>query len=70
MKRLGYDRYVASGGDWGAEIVERMAVQAPPGILGIHTNFPGAVRPKVSAAVQSGSARPVSMTRKPASTRS
>ena len=55
MKRLGYDRYVASGGDWGAEIVERMAVQAPPGLLGIHTNFPGAVRPKVSAAVQSGS---------------
>src|SRR5215207_3717737 len=55
MKRLGYDRYVASGGDWGAEIVERMGVQAPPGLIGIHTNFAGAVRLNVSAAVQSGS---------------
>src|SRR5215216_3752803 len=55
MKRLGYDRYVATGGDWGAEIVERMGVQAPPGLIGIHTNFAGAVRPNVSAAVQSGS---------------
>jgi pimeloyl-ACP methyl ester carboxylesterase len=55
MKRLGYDRYVASGGDWGAELVERMGVQAPPGLIGIHTNFAGAVRPNVSAAVQSGS---------------
>src|SRR5215217_4619210 len=55
MKRLGYDRYVASGGDWGGEIVERMGVQAPPGLIGIHTNFAGAVRPNVSAAVQSGS---------------
>ena len=54
MKRLGYDRYVATGGDWGAEIVERMGVQAPPGLLGIHTNFAGAVRPDVAAAVQSG----------------
>ena len=54
MKRLGYDRYVATGGDWGAEIVERMGVQAPRGLLGIHTNFAGAVRPNVSAAVQAG----------------
>src|SRR5215207_8213734 len=54
MKRQGYDRYVATGGDWGGQIVERMGVQAPPGLLGIHTNFPGAVRPDVSAAVQSG----------------
>jgi pimeloyl-ACP methyl ester carboxylesterase len=55
MKRLGYDRYVAQGGVWGAEIVERMGVQAPPGLIVIHTNFAGAVRPNVSAAVQSGS---------------
>jgi pimeloyl-ACP methyl ester carboxylesterase len=55
MKRLGYDRYVAQGGDWGAEIVERMGVQAPPGLIGIHTNFAGAVRADVAAAVQSGS---------------
>jgi pimeloyl-ACP methyl ester carboxylesterase len=56
MKRLGYDRYVASGGDWGGEIVDRMGAQAPPGLLGIHTNFAGAVRPDVAAGVQSGAA--------------
>ena len=56
MKRLGYDRYVASGGDWGAEIVDVMGAQAPPGLLGIHTNFAGAVRPDVAAGVQSGAA--------------
>src|SRR5215212_10530298 len=44
MKRLGYDRYVAQGGDWGGQIVDLMGVQAPPGLIGIHTNFPGAVR--------------------------
>ena len=54
MDRLGYDRYVATGGDWGAELAERMGVQAPPGLLGIHTNFAGAVRPNVAAAAQSG----------------
>ena len=54
MKRLGYDRYVAQGGDWGAQIVDVMGAQAPPGLLGIHTNFPGAVRPDVAAGVQSG----------------
>jgi pimeloyl-ACP methyl ester carboxylesterase len=58
MKRLGYDRYVATGGDWGGQIVDLMGVQAPPGLLGIHTNFPGAVRPDVSAAVQSGAPAP------------
>jgi len=54
MKRPGYDRYVASGGDWGGQIVDVMGAQAPPGLLGIHTNFAGAVRPDVAAAVQSG----------------
>jgi pimeloyl-ACP methyl ester carboxylesterase len=54
MKRLGYDRYVASGGDWGGQIVDLMGAQAPPGLIGIHTNFPGAVRPDVAAAVTSG----------------
>jgi pimeloyl-ACP methyl ester carboxylesterase len=58
MKRLGYDRYVASGGDWGGQIVDLMGAQAPPGLLGIHTNFPGAVRDDVSAAVQSGGPAP------------
>jgi pimeloyl-ACP methyl ester carboxylesterase len=54
MGRLGYDRYVAQGGDWGAQIVDVMGAQAPPGLLGIHTNFAGAVRPDVAAGVQSG----------------
>jgi pimeloyl-ACP methyl ester carboxylesterase len=58
MSRLGYDRYVAQGGDWGGQIVDLMGAQAPPGLAGIHTNFPGAVRPDVSAAVQSGGPAP------------
>src|SRR5256885_10084728 len=58
MRRLGYDRYVAQGGDWGGQIVDLMGVQAPRGLLGIHTNFPGAVRPDVAAAVQSGGPAP------------
>ncbi len=61
MKRLGYDRYVASGGDWGGQIVDLMAAKAPPGLIGIHTNFPGAVRDDVTAAVVSGSAPPAGL---------
>ncbi|MEU4671682.1 epoxide hydrolase family protein [Amycolatopsis sp. NPDC023774] len=58
MKRLGYDVYVASGGDWGGQIVDLMGAQAPVGLVGIHTNFPGAVRPDVAQAVQSGGPAP------------
>jgi pimeloyl-ACP methyl ester carboxylesterase len=58
MTRLGYDRYVASGGDWGGQIVDLMGAQAPPGLIGIHTNFPCAVRSDVSQAVQSGGPAP------------
>ena len=39
MKRLGYTKFVAQGGDWGALIVDLMGVQAPPELLGIHTNM-------------------------------
>jgi pimeloyl-ACP methyl ester carboxylesterase len=61
MKRLGYDRYVAQGGDWGGQIVDLMGAQAPPGLIGIHTNFPGAVRDDVTAAVVSGSPPPAGL---------
>ena len=61
MERLGYDRYVAQGGDWGGQIVDLMGAQAPPGLLGIHTNFPGAVRDDVTAAVVSGGPPPAGL---------
>ncbi len=61
MKRLGYERYAASGGDWGGQIVDLMAVEAPEGLIGIHTNFPGAVRDDVTAAVVSGSPPPAGL---------
>lgn len=51
MKRLGYSRFVAQGGDWGALITQLMAVQAPPELLGIHTNMPGALPPEIQAAL-------------------
>jgi pimeloyl-ACP methyl ester carboxylesterase len=47
MKHLGYERYVSQGGDWGAIISQVMAVQAPSGLLGIHTNMPGTTPPSV-----------------------
>src|SRR5829696_1061341 len=49
MKRLGYTRYVAQGGDWGAGVVQAMGRQAPAGLIGIHTNFPAAVTNEVGA---------------------
>jgi pimeloyl-ACP methyl ester carboxylesterase len=58
MKRLGYERYVAQGGDWGALIVDLMGVQAPPGLIGIHTNMPGAVPPAIDQAAFTGAAPP------------
>ena len=58
MKRLGYTRFVAQGGDWGAIITDLMGVQAPPELLAIHTNMPGAVPPDISKAVGSGAPAP------------
>jgi pimeloyl-ACP methyl ester carboxylesterase len=54
MKRLGYDRYVAQGGDWGAGIVNDMARQAPRGLLAIHTNLPATVPAEVGAVLGAG----------------
>jgi pimeloyl-ACP methyl ester carboxylesterase len=54
MKRLGYTRYVAQGGDWGAGVVQAMGRQAPAGLLGIHTNLPAAVTNDVGAALGGG----------------
>lgn len=54
MKRLGYNKFVAQGGDWGALITEQMAVQAAPELIGIHTNMPGAVPPELDGAAFTG----------------
>src|SRR6202171_4434594 len=54
MKRLGYTRYVAQGGDWGTPISSAMARQAAPGLLGIHLNLPATVPPEVAAALGGG----------------
>ena len=61
MKRLGYARYVAQGGDWGSVIVEAMGRQAPSGLLGIHANLPAAVPPEVSAALAGGGPAPAGL---------
>ena len=58
MKRLGYTRFAAQGGDWGAVVVDMMGVQAPPELIGIHTNMPGAVPPDVWKAIHSGGPAP------------
>lgn len=58
MHRLGYTRYVAQGGDWGAPITSAMARQAPAGLLGIHLNLPAAIPPEVAAALVTGSPAP------------
>ena len=54
MKRLGYTRYVAQGGDWGTPVSSAMARQATPGLLGIHINLPATVPPEVAAALAGG----------------
>src|SRR5829696_1626864 len=58
MRRLGYKEFVAQGGDWGAVIVDTMATQAPPELLGIHTNMPGIFPAEIDAAAFSGAPMP------------
>jgi pimeloyl-ACP methyl ester carboxylesterase len=58
MKRLGYNKFVAAGGDWGAVITDEMGVQAPPELLGIHSNMPGIFAPEIDKATSSGAPPP------------
>jgi pimeloyl-ACP methyl ester carboxylesterase len=58
MGRLGYDRYVAQGGDWGAFVVDQMGVQAPAGLLAIHTNMPATVPADLDRASLAGDPPP------------
>jgi pimeloyl-ACP methyl ester carboxylesterase len=58
MKRLGYTKFVAQGGDWGAIVTDLMAAQAHAALAGIHTNMPGAVPPEVSKALATGGPAP------------
>jgi pimeloyl-ACP methyl ester carboxylesterase len=62
MQRLGYKKYVAQGGDWGAVVTEQMGVQAAPGLLAIHTNMPGAIPNDIHAAAFSQQPPPANLT--------
>jgi pimeloyl-ACP methyl ester carboxylesterase len=61
MKRLGYERYVAQGGDWGAVISDVMARQAPAGLLGIHVSMPETVPPDIARALTDGGPPPAGL---------
>ena len=61
MKRLGYTRFVAQGGDWGAFVTNELAQQAPPELIGIHVNFPGSIPAEVTKALQSGGPPPAGL---------
>jgi pimeloyl-ACP methyl ester carboxylesterase len=61
MNRLGYTRYVAQGGDWGAFVVDQMALQSPPGLLAIHTNMPATVPAEIDRALAAGAPAPAGL---------
>ena len=61
MRRLGYDRYVAQGGDWGNAVTEQMALQTPPGLIGIHTNMPATVPDAIQQALTNGDPPPADL---------
>jgi pimeloyl-ACP methyl ester carboxylesterase len=61
MERLGYGRYAAQGGDWGAFVVDQMGLQAPEGLLAIHTNMPATVPPEVDKASLAGEPPPAGL---------
>jgi pimeloyl-ACP methyl ester carboxylesterase len=58
MQRLGYAQFVAQGGDWGNAVSEVMALQQPPGLLGIHTNMAATVPPEIAKALAAGGPPP------------
>jgi pimeloyl-ACP methyl ester carboxylesterase len=64
MKRLGYTQYVAQGGDWGAGVVEKMGLQAPDGLLAIHTNLPAVFPSDAAEAISSGGPAPKGLSEK------
>ncbi|CAL8477728.1 epoxide hydrolase family protein [Caballeronia sp. S22] len=61
MKRLGYTRYVAQGGDWGNAVTEQMALIAPPELVGIHTNMPATVPDDIAHALKFGDPAPAGL---------
>src|SRR3954452_20468901 len=61
MKRLGYTRFAAQGGDWGGFVTNELAQQAPPELIGIHVNFPGTAPSDVGEALQSGQPAPAGL---------
>jgi pimeloyl-ACP methyl ester carboxylesterase len=61
MERLGYKRYVAQGGDWGAIITDLMGAQAPPGLIGIHTNMAAVIPPEIDKAAFTGAPPPADL---------
>ena len=58
MNRLGYTQFVAQGGDWGNAVTEQMALQKPPGLLGIHTNMPATIPDEIAKALAAGGPPP------------
>ena len=61
MKRLGYTRFVAQGGDWGNSVTEQMALLGAPELIGIHTNMPATVPPDIDKAAFAGAPAPLGL---------